>query len=906
MKSILVLALIAIAPVCNADQESGRAELKKMKISYSRKAFLESVEQGKADAVKLFIEAGMSPAAEKGDKDFPLDIAAVKGHTEIIGVLLKAGADINAQDKYGNTALKSAAYNGYHEAVKALLSAGADLEIKNNDGRTALCGISHVYKTRAKADHVDIVKTLVSAGAVAGCEKSTSAYRPVLEDAILFSSEDIAVALIEAGMDIKTGNPLYQAAKEGKPKVVKALLSAGADPNIKDIAKKKIEEESKLYIGKTVDKCSSCDWPLIGAVNGGVTEIVKLLVQSGAELIVEDYRGNSPISIAFKKGYKDMIPLLFPQDTWQTEPKKWLDYLAAAKVDGELFSMSSYFMDETETKDNTLYYWCAYFDKNILELKDYCPLVAADKFQMEAGLTGTDRSSALNQIKDALMRFTPVVPEKEMLEPKQVRAKHYYFYKGIMAEKDGDAGKRDENFKKTARMEPKFYSVYAAWQSCYNKKHTKYSKNAGEIIKTWLADSGGWSYEGIDFAKEISKLKTEVAKKQFEAKNKFSGDEDRAVVIAMDGTGDFDKFSDIREGMLPPGSKVIVRPGKYSWAKLAGGVTYSAQGEVIVNDMSVRDVKNTEISGFIIKPGAAHSAGLIIENSQNIAVSGCEIMNYNDIDSKYAVDEPAGISIKESQKISVRNNKIKNNTVGIRIVKSGEVVLEHNLIADSVAGKGKDVRGGRGVLISGSIKTTLKNNTIAGNNVDGVYVDELEKNKSEVFLIANIFASNCGKSDKIFCGGVYDYGASNSRRNVEYVKEYKNNVFFNNGEFYNISPHEVIVDPKRSEYYSKQLAQAYIDAGLNNAALGVPSEMKSYAKFCARELGMIFKNNFKIDPGFVDEKNGDYRLKEDSLAAGKGEGGAYAGAFPPAGQEKPAADVPKDGKTQTSAPSEFR
>ncbi|CAI8046593.1 Ankyrin repeat domain-containing protein 50 [Geodia barretti] len=67
----------------------------------------------------------------------PLEVAAGKGHTEIVEKLISAGAVINYQNKDGVTPLLIASQEGHLEVVRLLLMTGAkDLPYK--DGRTAM------------------------------------------------------------------------------------------------------------------------------------------------------------------------------------------------------------------------------------------------------------------------------------------------------------------------------------------------------------------------------------------------------------------------------------------------------------------------------------------------------------------------------------------------------------------------------------------------------------------------------------------------------------------------------------------------------------------------------------------------------------------------------------------------
>ncbi|KAJ5700867.1 hypothetical protein N7493_011913 [Penicillium malachiteum] len=90
--------------------------------------------------------------------------------------------------------------------------------------------------------------------------------------------------------DSKLGrSALSWAAKHGHPDVVKLLLEKGADFNAKD---------SK---GRT---------PLLFAAKKGYSDIVKLLLKKEAQVDLQDHSGRTPLMAAARKGQRDVVKLL--------------------------------------------------------------------------------------------------------------------------------------------------------------------------------------------------------------------------------------------------------------------------------------------------------------------------------------------------------------------------------------------------------------------------------------------------------------------------------------------------------------------------------------------------------------------------------------------------------------------
>lgn len=80
----------------------------------------------------------------------PLINAAMLGRADIVKVLIDAGADIQKPGQFGYTALHAAAQNGHLEVVQTLVKYGASVNSKNDDGDIPLIlgKISHENKNK--------------------------------------------------------------------------------------------------------------------------------------------------------------------------------------------------------------------------------------------------------------------------------------------------------------------------------------------------------------------------------------------------------------------------------------------------------------------------------------------------------------------------------------------------------------------------------------------------------------------------------------------------------------------------------------------------------------------------------------------------------------------------------------
>lgn len=118
-----------------------------------------------------------------------------------------------------------------------------------------------------------------------------------LHNAVRGAQIEAVRALIEKKVDVNQreddgileATPLLIAAQSGKIEILKLLLKAGADFNMKD---------------------AYGDTPIHLAISEGHVEIVKLLIDAGIDINLKDYDGSTPLHSAANKDKKDIIKLL--------------------------------------------------------------------------------------------------------------------------------------------------------------------------------------------------------------------------------------------------------------------------------------------------------------------------------------------------------------------------------------------------------------------------------------------------------------------------------------------------------------------------------------------------------------------------------------------------------------------
>lgn len=187
---------------------------------------------------KRLLDHGADATATNRYGVMPLHLACLIGNAETVVTLLNAGANANATLNGGETVLMTASRTGNPDAVRALIDAGADVDATERNGQTAAMWA-------AAEGHVDVVKSLMDAGADFATPLEASGFTPFFF-AIREGHAGVVRLLLESGADVnavmepsnsggkrpkKGTSPLLLAVENGHYDLAVELLDAGADPN---------------------------------------------------------------------------------------------------------------------------------------------------------------------------------------------------------------------------------------------------------------------------------------------------------------------------------------------------------------------------------------------------------------------------------------------------------------------------------------------------------------------------------------------------------------------------------------------------------------------------------------------------------------------------------------------------
>lgn len=251
---------------------------------------------------ELLIQHGANVNVKNKDGNTPLHRAALGDRDEAIDLLIKAGADVNAKDSTLATPLMLAARNGKLAAIKKLIALEADVKMTDRLGLSAL---GHA----AFGQQPEAIILLAKAGAPIDTS-SMQGNMPLLFSCILNKMSKGVAGLVAAGADLKTlydgYTPLgYAVGVSRDIPTVTAILGGKPDLNA-------FSHESFVITGFSPEPKLPYNerTALMLAAESGQTEVIKLLLATGAAKTIRSNDNKTSLDLALERGHQEAADLL--------------------------------------------------------------------------------------------------------------------------------------------------------------------------------------------------------------------------------------------------------------------------------------------------------------------------------------------------------------------------------------------------------------------------------------------------------------------------------------------------------------------------------------------------------------------------------------------------------------------
>ncbi|KAI9852682.1 MAG: Ankyrin repeat domain-containing protein 44 [Vezdaea acicularis] len=299
---------------------------------------------GYTSIVSLFVEKvkdlDLDLANSKSGKT-PLQLAVMNGHEETVTLLLASGANIDARSNIGTTALFHAVGLENEETAlkltQLLLDHGADINARSLDQATLL----HIA---ASAGHVSIAEILLGRDLLIDIEGEFGC-TPIYV-AALCGNKAFVEYCIEQGADVTKGDnmgntALHVALTSDVAEII--LQRPGMDINMLSSESRETplnravylahKEAVRFFLDKGADLNTSDKWGEVPLHSANDVDIARILLEAGAAVDVKAENSKTPLIRAVDRGNEEIVRLFLDSGAdIQTEGPAGMNALYAATM----------------------------------------------------------------------------------------------------------------------------------------------------------------------------------------------------------------------------------------------------------------------------------------------------------------------------------------------------------------------------------------------------------------------------------------------------------------------------------------------------------------------------------------------------------------------------------------------
>ena len=275
----------------------------------SNPSLLHAAASGTLADVTALVEHGADVNALDSYARSALMFAVSRGDMAIVKYLIEQGANVNASDKdEGNsntegTALRRAVSEGHLDIVKLLLDQGADVDGRSPRGSSPLqraASNNHLVIAQLLLDHNADPNILDENGAIKVTALSHAAFNVYLDMTVLL----LRHGTLPSPTDFIYAGSTRKSLPEDQIAVLRLLLAYGADVNAEDEYTDEYTDESGQKHSWTALQCvARSGW-------GDSPEVVKFLLDSGADVNAQSKDGGTALIYAAREGRISVVQLL--------------------------------------------------------------------------------------------------------------------------------------------------------------------------------------------------------------------------------------------------------------------------------------------------------------------------------------------------------------------------------------------------------------------------------------------------------------------------------------------------------------------------------------------------------------------------------------------------------------------
>ena len=271
----LVVTRIAVLAARGAARDAGNQPRGSAGISRRRAPWLVALSIGTAIGIAAQTSDSVPSEAEAGGST-PLHESVRRNDLAAVNAVIARGADVNAPTRYGVTPLGLAALNGNTAIIRRLLDAGANPNAATPGGETALM-------TAARVGRADAVTLLLDRGAAVDA-KTSPREQTALVWAVTENHPEVVALLVAHGADVNARTAVTM--PKGQYTPARAGFAAGTG----------------LVRQRALPTPEGGMTPLLFAVRDGNRDMMRLLLDLGADIEQPSGNHTSPLVIALLNG----------------------------------------------------------------------------------------------------------------------------------------------------------------------------------------------------------------------------------------------------------------------------------------------------------------------------------------------------------------------------------------------------------------------------------------------------------------------------------------------------------------------------------------------------------------------------------------------------------------------------